>query len=409
MSDDKETAGLPDGQMKRVSIVQYLVVVARNKRFIVRFSLAAIVIAAILLYLIIPRWYKSTAVVMLPKQKMGISMLTSLARATAPLRGLGLGQASEDLSNLKAILGSRRVMTTIIDRFNLRAVYDVDTLEKAIEKLDDNTDVADGKEDVSIEVTVYDTDPHRAADIANAYIDELNKVYTELNVTEARSNRLFIEQRYLQNVRDLEAAEDSMQAFQERYGIFSVTEQLKAVMETAATLESRIALKEVQAGVLRRSVTEDNPALQAVEQEIAELRKQVNTLRVGGDKHASLVFPPLATAPALGVKYLRIYREAEVQAKIMELVLPLYEQAKIEEQRDTPSVLVLDTATPAFKASKPKRMFIMLAVMLFAPFLAYLIAVTRDSMKHSREVRTASEEESFALIRRELSLKNIFR
>jgi uncharacterized protein involved in exopolysaccharide biosynthesis len=109
------------------------------------------------------------------------------------------------------------------------------------------------------------------------------------------------------------------------------------------------------------------------------------------------------------VKYLRIYREAEVQAKIMELVLPLYEQAKIEEQRDTPSVLVLDTATPAFKASKPKRLFIMLAVVLLAPFLAYLIAVTRDSMKRAREVRTASEEESFALIRRELSLKNLFR
>jgi uncharacterized protein involved in exopolysaccharide biosynthesis len=149
--------------------------------------------------------------------------------------------------------------------------------------------------------------------------------------------------------------------------------------------------------------------LQAVEQEIAELRKQVNVIRQGGDKQASLIFPPLSKAPSLGVKYLRLYREAEVQAKIMEIVLPLYEQAKIEEQRDTPSVLVLDTAVPAFKASKPKRMLIMIAVILLAPLLAFVVTFIRESMKHAREIRTESQEEAIALIRRELSLKNIFR
>jgi tyrosine-protein kinase Etk/Wzc len=399
-----------DAQMRQVNLLDYVVVMAQYKRFIVRFVGACVVIGAVLLFLILPRWYKSTAVVMPPKQKMNLGLITSLARATAPLRGLGLGQASDDISNLQAILMSRRVMEAVIDRFDLRAVYDVDTLDKALDELESNTVVTLGKEDVSIELSVYDTDPSRAAEMANYYIQMLNKVYMEMSVVEARANRVFIEQRYLKNIRELEAAEESFKQFQEKYGVYSVPDQVKAAVEAAATLESRIALKEVQQGILTRTTSDENPVRQSVELEIRELRHQLDLMKTGSGKQgASLVFPPFAKTPEIGIEYFRHFREVEMQGKILELVLPMYEQAKIEEQRDTPSVLVLDTAKPAYKASKPKRLILMAVILIGSFIVAYVIAMIMDTAKRKRLLRTDAEAAKIALVKQELSLKNLLR
>jgi uncharacterized protein involved in exopolysaccharide biosynthesis len=38
----------------------------------------------------------------------------------------------------------------------------------------------------------------------------------------------------------------------------------------------------------------------------------------------------------------------------------MYEQSKVEEQRQTPSVIVLDRANPAERKSRPKRILIMM-------------------------------------------------
>ena len=59
--------------------------------------------------------------------------------------------------------------------------------------------------------------------------------------------------------------------------------------------------------------------------------------------------------PEIGVGYARLYREVVLQEKIMEFLLPLYEQAKIQEAKDTPTVQVLDEAVIPIKKHRPKR------------------------------------------------------
>jgi len=52
--------------------------------------------------------------------------------------------------------------------------------------------------------------PQRAADIANYFVEMLNKIYLELSISEAMNNRIFLEDRYNKNLEDLKNAEDNI-------------------------------------------------------------------------------------------------------------------------------------------------------------------------------------------------------
>jgi len=398
-------------QMRLVNILDHVVVVAKHKRFIAKFVGAAVVVSAVLLFLVLPRWYKSTAVVMPPKQKNTLGLLSSISRVASPLRGLGLGGVSDDLAQLQTIVSSRTVMEAVVNRFDLMKVYDRETMEKAIKDLESNVTFSIGKEDVSLELSVLDTEPVRAAEMANFFVQTLNKVYLEMSVTEAKGNREFLEKRYHQNLNDLKSAEEAFKLFQEKYNVYSVPDQVKAAVEAAATLESRIALKEVQLGLIEATTTAENPTRQNIEAEIRELRKQVMLMRQGSSdkKKKSLVFAPFQQVPEIGIEYIRHFREVELQGKILELILPLYEQAKIEEQRNTPSVIVLDNAVPAVRHSKPKRLIILTLVTFGSLAIAYLIALYLESFRRSKPLRTLEDDAKLAFVRNELAIKNLFR
>jgi len=236
-------------------------------------------------------------------------------------------------------------------------VYDITSYpqEKTIKELLSNVDFTVEPEG-NLTVTVYDKDRQRAADMANYFVDMLNKTNSELSVQNATANRVFIEARYEKNRVDLRASEDSLKAFQKQYGVIALPEQTEASIKGAAEIFGQLALKEVQVGVLRRSLSEDNPSVQAAQIEVDEFRKKLGEMNTGVGMGANdpKVFVPFKKLPDLGAEYIRRYRDVEIQYKILQFITPLYEQAKVEERRDTPSVLVLDRAAPAERKAKPK-------------------------------------------------------
>jgi uncharacterized protein involved in exopolysaccharide biosynthesis len=56
----------------------------------------------------------------------------------------------------------------------------------------------------------------------------------------------------------------------------------------------------------------------------------------------------------------------------------MYEQAKIEEVRNTPSVLVLDKAVPADRKAKPKASLYALVALVSSTLLGFLIIFTKE-------------------------------
>jgi len=93
------------------------------------------------------------------------------------------------------ILESREVADAIIDRFHLMGAYEnIRYRSDARRLLKKNTTVktTDGG---AVKVAVLDRDPNRAAAMANAYVEELDKRNKKLSASQATSKRIFLENR----------------------------------------------------------------------------------------------------------------------------------------------------------------------------------------------------------------------
>jgi tyrosine-protein kinase Etk/Wzc len=363
------------------TLLDFLAVVTKHRKFISRFVLSVTVIVTIVA-LLMPKWYKSTASVF-PAEKSdllgALDGVSSLAKAFSPARALSSLTGNPESDRYLAILKSGTVLSAVIQKFNLVQVYDITSYpqEKTVKELLNNVEFT-AETEGNITITVYDKDPQRAADMANFFVDLLNKTNSELLAQNARGNRKFIEERYNKNLSDLAAAEDSLKAFQKKYGIIALPEQTQASIKAAAEITGQLALKEVEAGVLRRTQSSDHPSVVAAEIEIQELRSKLSQMNrgsfvPGGDMK---VFVPFNKVPDLGGEYVRRFRDVEIQYKILQFITPLYEQAKIEERRQTPSVLLLDRAGPAERKSKPKvSLYALLALVVSLGISFFVIFV----------------------------------
>ena len=403
------TSDAPQPELRDIRLTDYLFVILRWRKAIFWTLSVSICSAAILLYLVVPRYYRSTAVIMPPKQKAQFSM-SSLMKNIVPFSGFGLGRASDELYNYIAIVRSRSCMELIVRKHGLVQRYGVKTTDEALKELDENLRVDLSRDDMVLEISVDDTEADTAARMANAFVETLNSVYLSLMTQEARSNREFIGQRYRQNLDDLKNAEESMRDFQKKYGVYSLPDQLKAAVQSAAEMKSRLTAKELELGILERMVSSDDSRVQQVQMEISELNRMLRKLKFGaGTPDGALeMFAPFDRAPELGMEYVRRYREIEVQQKMMELIFPIFEQAKLEEHRDTPTILILDHAVAADKPVRPRRLLMLAIVAVSALLLGVFLTFVIEYVQRIRGEIIQGKDHTLVYIESQLHLKRFF-
>jgi uncharacterized protein involved in exopolysaccharide biosynthesis len=367
------------------SLMDFLSVITKYRKFISRFILLC-TLGTIIVTLLLPKWYKSVASVF-PAEKAdllgGLEGITSLAKSFSSAKALTSLSGNSETDRYIAILKSGTVLSAVIQKFDLVHVYDITSYpgEKTMKELLDNVDFTVETEG-NLNITVYDKDPQRAADMANYFVEMLNTKNTELQVQNAHGNRQFIEERYKKNISDLAAAEDSLKAFQKKYGVIALPEQIEASIKAAAEITGQLAIKEVQASVLRRTQSIDNPSVIATQIEIDEFRNKLSQMNSGihQSKSEMNVFVPFSKIPDLGGEYIRRFRDVEIQYKILQFITPLYEQAKVEERRQTPSVLILDKAGPAERKAKPKISLYALIALIVSLLLSLVIVFVREAI-----------------------------
>jgi len=342
--------------------------------------------------LVIPKQFTATAVILPPSEESSLFGITNLVRNLPITTGLGMGPMAAESNLFLAILNSRSVMESIAKKFDLMEIYETENMEMTIKALRDNFSAAindDGTISVSATAATDffaygEAEENRARflarDMANAFIEELDKLNSKLKTEKARNNRIFIEKRYEQNLTDLRKAEEDLKAFQNEYGLVALPEQTEVTISALAELNAQIIVKEVEVGVLSQYLSGSHGELSRAKRELNQLRNKFNEMKSGaqpnlgngtsGTKDAQL-FVPLNDAPDLGLKYLRLYREVTLQQKILEFLLPEYEQAKIQEAKDTPTVQVLDKAVAPVLRASPKRTL----MVLVSGFLSFIISI----------------------------------
>ena len=175
-----------------INLLYLLIVLAKHKIMIIGVTFAAALLA-VGYSLNLPNIYTATTKILPPQQSQSsASAMLSQLGGLAGMAGSSLGiKNPNDL--YVAMLKSRTLMEKIVKRLGLQKVNKQETLNGAMDALGGSTVISSGKDGLII-VEVSDKDPQLAANIANAFIEELNKLLQTYSLTDASQKRTFFEQ-----------------------------------------------------------------------------------------------------------------------------------------------------------------------------------------------------------------------
>jgi len=364
-----------------VSLLDLLIVLAKHKRIVLGIPFAAAIAAAII-SLLLPNIYTGTVRMLPPQQSASAAsaLLTQLG-ALGGLTGAGGGALGRNPSDLYiGMLKSRTVADNLIARFELNQVYDQSLQSGARSILQNNTTIVAGRDGIII-IDVDDRDPNRAAELANAYVDELVKLTKVLAVTEASQRRLFFESQLLQAKDNLTAAELAARQGLQKGGLAQVDAQGRSMIAVTARLRAEISAKEVQLGAMRTFAAEGNPELQRTQQELEALRRELARVEGSSPAAAAGQGDPKGNT---GLDNLGRLRDVKYYEFLYELLAKQFELAKIDEAKDATIIQVLDKAIEPDRKSRPRRTLIVLLWAFLALFASIVWAFVREAATRAR-------------------------
>ena len=393
-----------------------------HRRLLARVTAISLVVSLVTAF-IIPKEYKATASIMPPdQQNSGAAMLAALA-SRGGLGGLGslasgLLGGHTTTALFVSLLESGTVRGHLIDRFDLQRVYHSRYRFTTAKRLARQTKITDDKKSGVITIEVKDTDPVRARDLAQAYLDELNKLVTKTSTSTAHQERIFIEHRLQTVQNDLERAQLELSEFSSKNSTIDIKEQTRAMVDAGARIQGEMLVAQSGLQSLRQIYGEGNVRVKETEARIAALQRDLvqmtgssaplrpPTSDAGGassdsDNRGEL-YPPLRQLPRLAVPYADLYRRVKVQETVFELLTQQYEMARVEEAKDVPVVNVIDSPGVPEKKSFPPRLIVtlLLTFLSFATTSALIIFREGWSKLNPNDPRKTLAAEVVPVIRR---------
>jgi uncharacterized protein involved in exopolysaccharide biosynthesis len=356
--------------------------------FFFRAGALGLIISTLIAFLI-PKTYTGTTQLMPPdpQSTSGMAMMAAMAAKA----GGGLGAVAGDLLGVKSsgalfigVLRSQTSQDRLIQQFDLRKVFGRRLFVDARKILDENTSISEDRKSGIITISVTDHDAQRAAALANAYVDQLNLLVSELSTSSAHRERVFLEERLKVAKQDLDEATNQLAQFSSKNNTLDIQQEGRAMLDAAGSIAGEMIAAQSQLEGLRQIYTDNNSRVRSLNARVQELRRQLAKLGGTEDKNAkastssgqateqatgqadAMPYPTIKSLPLLGAKYSDYYRRAKIQETVYELLTQQSELAKVQEAKETPSVKVLDAAMIPERKSFPPR----LVIMFLGTFLA---------------------------------------
>jgi uncharacterized protein involved in exopolysaccharide biosynthesis len=366
------TSLLTDSVEAPPSFLPYLRLCWEHRNFLLRVGVRTL-LASTLIAFLIPAAYESVTRLMPPdgQSGAGLGMIAALTGRGSPIGGLGaFSGLAGDLLGMKnssglfvGIIGSQTVQDRLINQFQLQKVYHDSKVEDARKDLAAHTSVSEDRKSGIITIVVTDHDPKRAAAMARAYVDELDRLVAQVSTSSARRERVFLEERLQKVKMDLDSAARNFSDFASKNTAIDIPAQGRAMVEAAAMLQGQVIAAQSEVSGLRQIYTEHNVRVRAAEARINELQQKLNEIGGAGSqndlKRENSLYPSIRKLPLLGVTYADLYRQTKIQETVYELLTQQYELAKVQEAKEIPTVKMLDPAIVPTKKSFPPRSLIM--------------------------------------------------
>lgn len=312
-------------------------VIARNAVIV-----AVVIVAASFL---VHDTFTASSVMLPPDQDSELgSLLSGLAGSPALSRAFGF-DATTKTNLYLGVLQSRHVQDKLIEQFQLQKVYKQPDREKTEKMLRAHTAIMTTNEEF-IRVSVTEPDPKRAADLANAYVTELDRFLQENSNLNARRRREYLDTRLEDAHATLQKAENQLRDYLVSHRIPAVSTDGAA--EAVGDLMAQKASREIELGTLTRISRQANPRAEQLQSELTQIDAQLARI------------PPATTDAG------RLVREVKIQEKILLVLTEEREAARLQEMRNTSTVQVVDAAVPPVHKSAPKRGLLGVGALLIA-------------------------------------------
>jgi capsule polysaccharide export protein KpsE/RkpR len=344
-----------------------------KRQTLYRVSVWALAISVVIA-IFIPNQYESSVSIM-PPDSMNSSgtMLAALAAKASPelasMAGGLLGMKGSGALFVE-LFRSRSVQDRVVDRLNLQKVYRARYKQDARMTLNEHTSVSEDRKSGVVTLSVTDKTPQRAHDIAQTYVEELNRLVSQVSTSSARRERIFIEQRLTSVKSDLEDAEKQFSVFASKNSTLDIKEQTRAMVQSAALLQGQLIASQSELEGLQQIYTPSNVRVRAARARIEELQRQLQ--KIGGTD-ASLasdatqsdeLYPSIRRLPLLGVQWADLYRRMKIQETVYELLNQQYELSRIQEAKEIPTVNAIDAANLPERKSWPPRALVVVGLSL---------------------------------------------
>jgi tyrosine-protein kinase Etk/Wzc len=368
-----------------------------NRKIILKITFFSTVFLLLILIFIYPITY-SSVVKILPPENNRNNSLGSLINNTDFLNLLSPGSSGGNSQLFAEILKSRSAAEYVVCKCNLMKYFSVKDTQLAAAKLSRLLEVEVNKEGIlslSADIStpffgrfsiINDSARILSSRISNAFVEALDKINQEKLNSRAKRSREYVGTQLILTKINLDSAEIALKRFQEKNKAISLPEQLSAAIQTAAKIKSDIIFTEIQIGTLGANLINNSSTLEGLNRKLLELKKQYRQIE-GGEKLNSDYMPSFNDVPELNLELARLFREVKIQNEVYLLLQKQFYSDKIQENKDVPTIEVLDKAIPPLKAKSPRLVYhTFLGAVLIFLLACSIVLISENKKKISGKV-----------------------
>jgi tyrosine-protein kinase Etk/Wzc len=361
----------------------------KRRRFIIVNTVSVTLIAVILCFLL-PKTYRSKATILPPESQSPLSSLLGVSPGQIAMAvtnfTLPLMATPSDL--YASMLESNTILESVVDSLDLTKVYDVRTRPQAVANLKSQLSIKvepDGI--VSIEADANSA--QLAADISNSLVFFLDNFNRRLQRQKNSDYDNFLTVRMKETDSALALAQSKLRSFQETNRAISLDLQSEALINNLAQQKAVLTTTEIDLEMLKKTLYPGHPSVTQKQMAVDEIKAKLREIEDGAKNHTdstlSALDIPLIQVPELSLKYAILKRDAKIQETIYELLSQQAEMARIQERKDTPTLMVLDHARIPELPIKPKKRSIVIAAFVLSFLATISISIMRDDIASKQE------------------------
>lgn len=371
--------------------------ILRHFSFLWKTTALSAVMLFLILLLVYPKKFQAEVSILPPEQNNETGALSSLLNDGAASGLLGSTLSSYNSELFVQILKSRTAALYVVNKCDLVNYYHKDSDILAANELMNRLDISLSKEGIiklQVEVSstfspwIFDnTDSlkNKAALLSNTYVEALDSINIAKLISKAKRARRYIEDQLTLTKTHLDSVEFALMNFQQQNKAISLSEQVTAAIDAAAKLKAEIVQTEIDLGFLEANLRNDNQTMISLKNKLKELNKQYDKMQLSNQDYL-LAF---SKVPELGKQLSDLYRDVKIQNEVYLMLQQQYYREKIQENRDTPTIEILDEAIPPLRASSPRIIFstVIGAIFIFLLLVLFLIFQEKNIIHLRKEIK----------------------